>query len=55
MYGLGTPEDLKFFVKTINKMKIAICISGLIGHTAKGGKGIPIDFTKQKNILIKTC
>jgi len=29
-------------------MKIAICISGLIGHTAKGGKGIPIDFYKTK-------
>ena len=29
-------------------MKIAICISGLIGHTAKGGKEYLLIFTKQK-------
>ena len=34
-------------------MKIAVCISGLIGYTKKRGEGDLIDFYKTKNILIK--
>jgi len=34
-------------------VKIAICISGLIGSTAKGGSGKPIDFYKTKKYFDK--